>query len=65
MRIKCFTCGRGAWVGPGDLEFYKDLFAHDIKNILQGIFSGMELNELYLQNPEKFNELVLRFLSKI
>jgi len=25
MRIKCFTCGRGAWVGPDDLEFYKDL----------------------------------------
>jgi len=25
MRIKCFTCGRGAWIRPDDLEFYKDL----------------------------------------
>ncbi len=38
-------------------EFYKDLFTHDIKNILQSIFSGIELNELYLQNPENFNNL--------
>jgi len=20
MRIKCFTCGRGAWIGPDDFK---------------------------------------------
>jgi len=40
-------------------EFYKDLFAHDINNILQGILSGEELIELYLDNPEN-----LRILKK-
>jgi len=38
-------------------EFYKDLFAHDINNILQGILSGEELSELYLDNPENLGIL--------
>jgi len=32
-------------------EFYKDIFAHDISNILQGIFSGMQLCEIKLKEP--------------
>jgi len=41
-------------------EFYKDLFAHDINNILQNIHSANELCNLYLGSedfPEKFREL--------
>jgi len=38
-------------------EFYKDLFAHDINNILQIILSGIQLSELYLDNPEKLGIL--------
>ncbi len=34
-------------------EFYKDLFAHDISNILQNILSSIELNLMYLNNPNK------------
>ncbi|MBD3214299.1 MAG: PAS domain S-box protein [Candidatus Lokiarchaeota archaeon] len=33
-------------------EFYKDLFAHDIKNILQSILSGLELNQYILKNQD-------------
>jgi len=38
-------------------EFYKDLFAHDINNILQSILSGMQINQLILTNPEKLENL--------
>ncbi|MHA1488834.1 MAG: PAS domain S-box protein [Promethearchaeota archaeon] len=38
-------------------EFYKDLFAHDINNILQIIYSGMELSELILEDPENLDNL--------
>ncbi|GAI70551.1 unnamed protein product, partial [marine sediment metagenome] len=38
-------------------EFYKDIFAHDINNILQSILSGMEVNELILNNPEQLENL--------
>jgi PAS domain S-box-containing protein len=38
-------------------EFYKDLFSHDINNILQSILSGMELSELILENPNNFDDL--------
>jgi signal transduction histidine kinase len=38
-------------------EFYKDIFAHDIKNILQSILSGMEVNELILNDPEQLENL--------
>ena len=38
-------------------EFYKDLFTHDINNILQSILSGMQLSQLYLNNTEKLEDL--------
>ena len=38
-------------------EFYKDIFAHDINNILQCILSGMEVNQLILEKPEKLEDL--------
>ncbi|MFX0021868.1 MAG: PAS domain S-box protein [Candidatus Hermodarchaeota archaeon] len=34
-------------------NLYKDIFAHDINNILQNIQSSLELSLLYLNNPEK------------
>lgn len=36
-------------------NLYKDIFAHDISNILQNIQSSLELSSLYLNNPEKSN----------
>ncbi|MHA1194906.1 MAG: ATP-binding protein [Promethearchaeota archaeon] len=39
------------------LDFYKDLFTHDINNILQGIYSGLELSEMYLEDQEKKHKL--------
>ena len=36
-------------------EFYKDIFTHDINNILQNISNGIQLNEMYLNKPEKLN----------
>jgi signal transduction histidine kinase len=33
-------------------EFYKDVFAHDVNNILQGILSSIELCKLYLKNTQ-------------
>ncbi len=40
-------------------EFYKDLFAHDINNILQSILSGTQISQLILSNHEKFDDLKL------
>jgi len=34
-------------------SLYKDIFAHDINNILQNIQSSLELSSLFLKNPEK------------
>ncbi len=34
-------------------EFYKDLFAHDINNILQNILAGIQLSEMELDNPDE------------
>ena len=34
-------------------DLYKDIFAHDINNILQNIQSSLELSSIYLKNPEK------------
>ena len=34
-------------------EFYKDLFAHDINNILQNILAGVQLSEMELDNPDE------------
>ena len=42
-------------------EFYKDLFTHDINNILQNILSAMELSDIYLDKPnnqKKIEELI-------
>jgi PAS domain S-box-containing protein len=36
-------------------NLYKDIFAHDINNILQNIQSSLELSSMYLNNPEKSN----------
>jgi len=38
-------------------EFYKDLFTHDINNILQSILSGILLNEIYINQPEGHEKL--------
>jgi len=38
-------------------EFYKDIFAHDISNILQNILSSVELSSLHLQNIQDNSEL--------
>ncbi len=38
-------------------EFYKDLFAHDINNILQSILSGIQISQLIVDNPEKRDNL--------
>jgi PAS domain S-box-containing protein len=38
-------------------NFYKDLFAHDMNNILQNILSSIELSSIYLENPDKFDTL--------
>jgi PAS domain S-box-containing protein len=40
-------------------EFYKDLFAHDINNILQSILSGIQISQLILDNPEKRDNLII------
>ncbi|MHA1785473.1 MAG: PAS domain S-box protein [Candidatus Helarchaeota archaeon] len=37
-------------------EFYKDLFAHDINNILQNILTSTELLTLFINKPDKFEE---------
>ncbi|TXT65078.1 MAG: putative Histidine kinase [Promethearchaeota archaeon] len=41
-------------------NFYKDLFAHDINNILQNLHSSLELCKLYFESSEleKANELI-------
>lgn len=36
-------------------DLYKDIFTHDINNILQNIQSSLELSSLYLNNPEKLS----------
>jgi len=38
-------------------NLYRDIFAHDINNILQNISSSAELSSLYLNNPEKLHTL--------
>ena len=44
-------------------EFYKDLFAHDINNILQSILSGIQISQLIVDDPEKHDNLKIN--SKI
>ncbi len=38
-------------------EFYKDIFAHDISNILQSVQTAMDLLTLYLKKPLELKEL--------
>ncbi len=38
-------------------NLYRDIFAHDINNMLQNIQSSTELSSLYLSNPEKLHTL--------
>ncbi|TFG08305.1 MAG: PAS domain-containing sensor histidine kinase [Promethearchaeota archaeon] len=38
-------------------NLYKDLFAHDISNILQSIKSANEIMEIFLDNPQKSKEI--------
>ncbi|MHA1723916.1 MAG: response regulator, partial [Promethearchaeota archaeon] len=44
-----------------EAEFYKDLLSHDMNNILQSIYSGIQVNELYLEDLEKFPLLKANF----
>ena len=37
-------------------EFYKDLFAHDISNILQNVQSSMDLLPYYIEKPDEIEE---------
>ncbi|MFX0081535.1 MAG: PAS domain S-box protein [Candidatus Hodarchaeota archaeon] len=39
----------------GQAKLYKEIFAHDINNILQNVQSSLELSSLYIKNPEKFS----------
>ncbi len=38
-------------------NLYRDIFAHDINNILQNISSSVELSSLYLNDPEKLHTI--------
>jgi PAS domain S-box-containing protein len=38
-------------------NFYKDLFAHDMNNILQAILSGLQLSEIIFDDPNKHEDL--------
>lgn len=38
-------------------EFYKDLFAHDISNILQSVQTSMDLFPIYLEKPDDKKEI--------
>jgi PAS domain S-box-containing protein len=38
-------------------NLYRDIFAHDINNILQNISSSVELSALYLNNPGKLSTI--------
>lgn len=39
------------------INFYKDIFSHDIGNILQNLQSSVDLIKLYLNDPDKVNEI--------
>ena len=39
-------------------EFYKDLFAHDINNILHSLLSGFQVCEISLNNPREIKESI-------
>lgn len=39
------------------VNLYKDIFTHDINNVLQNIKSSAELSSIYLESPEKVKNL--------
>lgn len=41
----------------GRVSFYKDLFSHDINNILQNILTSVELSAIYLDQKEKQDKI--------
>ncbi|MFX1276966.1 MAG: PAS domain S-box protein [Promethearchaeota archaeon] len=42
-------------------EFYKDLFAHDISNIMQNILTSIELSTIYLKKKEEQEKILSLF----
>ncbi len=42
-------------------EFYKDLFAHDMSNALQGILSAHDLIKIYIEKGSKLKEILEMF----
>ncbi len=38
-------------------EFYKDLLAHDLNNILQSLLTGVEVNEMLMRQPNQLEQL--------
>lgn len=38
-------------------EFYKDLLAHDVNNILQSVSTGLEINRMLIEQPNQLNQL--------
>ncbi|MFO7795937.1 MAG: sensor histidine kinase [Promethearchaeati archaeon] len=46
-------------------ELYKNLFAHDVKNIFQNIKSAIELFEIYFENSETNEEKILELIDVI
>ena len=38
-------------------EFYKDIFAHDVSNLLQNILTSIEICEIFIDQPEKIEEI--------
>jgi len=47
------------------VSFYKDVFTHDMNNILQNILTSVELLSLFMDNPEKSeqNKKILQILK--
>jgi len=46
-------------------EFYKDLFSHDIKNILQNILSGMQLCEMKVEDQHEIKSIIKIVIDQI
>ena len=49
-------------------EFYKDIFAHDINNILQTIISGLELTKIYTDphhNSKKIHNVLEKIMGQV
>ncbi len=44
-------------------EFYKDLFAHDLNNVLNNIYSSSQLGSIYLKQPDNFNKISEMFIT--